>query len=451
MNFLKNLGKLAYQKLIAPKSTDEDLSRREFILNIILIGSVALLLWSELYLIQVRITDGEKFKGISVILFSIILGVFILLYILSRQGYYKITSYVLIFVYFISISYAAYHWGANTPAALLSFSLLVAISSILINAKFSFFIAAAITVVIISSAYLEHSDIITPARYWINNKIYTLDAIEYSIIIFVITLVSWLSNREIERSLRRARRSEKELKQERDLLEVKVNERAEALQQLQIQRVTELHRLAESGKLASGFFHDLMNPLTALTLAVEQFGSQKHNDKRLLSQQIDKALVASRRVGEFITAISHNNAPATSPELLLLSKELLNVVKLLEYKARKNRTYLKLNEAPNISLVISRTDFHDIVHNLISFAIEASDSSDLGRTITVSLTQSESKVTLEVNYPSINIPTLQYNDGVDTKNLGLMIAKNLTEKLVGEMTIVPQPENQTITLRVDLH
>src|SRR5688500_13965330 len=120
-----------YGKLVAPRSLAEDDKRREFILNIILLGTILLLAWSELYLIQAFITDGESFQGMSLIFFSSIFAAFILLYIFSLFGHFNPVSYILIAVYFISIGYAAYHWGANMPAALLSFGLLIVISSIL--------------------------------------------------------------------------------------------------------------------------------------------------------------------------------------------------------------------------------------------------------------------------------------------------------------------------------
>ena len=48
-------------------------------------------------------------------------------------------------------------------------------------------------------------------------------------------------------------------------MEVKVEERTKELKKLQMEKMEQLYRFAEFGQLSSGLFHDLINPLTAIS------------------------------------------------------------------------------------------------------------------------------------------------------------------------------------------
>jgi signal transduction histidine kinase len=258
----------------------------------------------------------------------------------------------------------------NLPTALLSFGLLITISSILINTKFGFIMGCIISSTLIVLFYFQINDILPPANYWLTEKLYVSDVVQYSIILLIMAIVSWLSNRETERSLIRARDSGAALKQERDLLEIKVGERTKEIKELQIQRVSELYHLAEAGKLATGIFHDLMNPLTALTLAVEQIKPDNNTKISQLSDQTRKALVASRKAADFISVIRRYSTLSNKPELTDLSSELERIIKLLDYKAKRNGIEFVIDISPDITTVIIPSFFYHIAHNLISASID---------------------------------------------------------------------------------
>src|SRR6185369_9267351 len=104
-------------------------------------------------------------------------------------------------------------------------------------------------------------------------------------------VLAWLWNHEVEKSLKRARKSESELKEERDMLEITVEERTKALRQTEFEKVEQLHQFAEFGQLASGLFHDLLNLVNAASLIDEA------------RVPISRASAMSRRVEGFMQAI----------------------------------------------------------------------------------------------------------------------------------------------------
>jgi C4-dicarboxylate-specific signal transduction histidine kinase len=207
--------------------------------------------------------------------------------------------------------------------------------------------------------------------------------------------------------------------------------------------VTELHHLAESGKLATGFFHDLMNPLTALTLSVEQF-SAKTKRGQILAGHVEKAVAASRRVGEFITAIRRNTSVPKEPEHVNLGEELRSVIALLDYTARQHSLALELQAKQKVDLFISPSDFYHIAFNLISFAIEATYHS-VGKRVIVTLRRQDSGyIVLEVLYKGATLPDMNKEQAGSVPNLGLMIAKDLIDKTGGFLSVEWGPDNNVV-------
>ena len=189
-------------------------------------------------------------------IFFIILIIFISLLFLSRIGWYIFASYTLISIYFVAITYAAYYWGPDLPTALLGYALVIVVSSILISTRFAFIVTLLVSSLIIFFTYLQSRILLLPRLEWKTERLGVYDGIGFAAIFCIIMTVSWLSNREIERSLRRARTSEAALKEERDMLEITVEDRTRELQKTQSEKIAQLYRFAEFGKLASGLFHD---------------------------------------------------------------------------------------------------------------------------------------------------------------------------------------------------
>ena len=110
-------------------------------------------------------------------------------------------------------------------------------------------------------------------------------------------VIAWLSNREIEKSLKRARRSEAALKVERDALEITVEARTRQLREAQADQLSQLYRFAEFGQISSGLFHDLVNPLNAMSLNMENILSiQDHATVSEMRERIERAMGSAKRM-----------------------------------------------------------------------------------------------------------------------------------------------------------
>lgn len=443
-----------YHKYVEPKSQNEDLGRREFILNIILLGCNALLLWSEFYAVRSAIADGVDYKGVSLIAFSLILILFFTLYVLSRRGHFILSSYVLIFILFSAISYASFHWGINLPMGLLSYGLLIIISSILIGTRFSFVIALLIVETIALFGYLEHISIITPARYWLTKNLRLPDVIQYSVILFLITVISWLSNRETEKSLHRARKSEIALKRERNLLEVKVEERTQELKKAQAEKMSQLYRFSEFGRLSSGIFHDLINPLTAVAISFKQLQDTHNHNLQHAEQHLENGLAAARRMENFIQTVRKQLSHQEEKKSFSLNEEINQVTQLFDYKARQAKVALHFVRQHDVQTFGNPLKFHQVVSNLVSNAIDAYDgmAQEAGKEkiVEIRLAQHREIARLEVQdwgqgirpevLGKIFDPFFTTKDTEKGTGIGLTTTKHIVEKdFAGTITVTSKP------------
>ncbi len=375
-----------YTHLLQPKSKTEDSQRKEFILNIILLSSIVLVTWSNVFLITAQIQKGDSSHGASFILFTGFTMLFVGLYILSRTGKFIQSSYILIILYYLGASYAAYRWGPSLPASLLGFALVIVISSILINTRFSFVMGVCIFATISTLGYFEVNQKILPDNHWKKEVFIMGDAIEYSLLLFVIMIISWLSNREIEKSLFRARNSEQELKTERDHLEVKVEERTKELKKVQFEKMSQLYRFAEFGRLSSGVFHDLLNPLNSITLNVSELERVDTEHFAKIQPHIEKAIRASRKMEQFIQIVRKQITTQESCALFSINKEIMEVLSILDYKAKKLSVDVSFQADSEVEFQGNALKLHQIVTNLVSNAIDSFESIVDSRKKTVHIT-----------------------------------------------------------------
>lgn len=395
-----------YVLLVRPRSHDEDAARREFILNVILLGSLFLMLVSETVVIVSVLARGAAYRGIPLAAFSGIVLFFALIYLASRIGYWRVASAVLVLTYLASTTYGSYRWGPRLPAALLSYTLIIVIAGILFGTRGGFAVAFAIAAILFALGYLESRGILLPQTYWHEQVINLRDVAEFSSMLFLVMVVSWLSNREIEKSLARARRSEAETKKQKDFLEIKVEERTRELKKSQLQRISQVYRFAEFGKLASGFFHDLMNPLASMSLHIEQMDASGGSQATDAREKFSGVLDAAKRMEHFIQGIRKQLADQDAAELFSLSGATEEVVMMLEYKARKAGVRVRLAAEKNIIHCGNLAKFQQVALNLISNGIDACEANPRAspRDVCVTIQCERDRAVMEVRDNGAGIP-----------------------------------------------
>lgn len=351
---------------------DDDLKRRGYILNVILLGSTVLTgaaLINNLIEIIFIYQNTTNYQGVSAWILAAIFIFLVGLYKLSRSGHVNEAGYAFIFLLLLPTSYTAYVWSPLVPQALLTFALIIVMSGIIINKRTSLFVTILIASFAMVLNYLQISSLYNPDLSWIRYD--SSDIIVSVLTLFLIMIISWLSNREIERSLERAHKSEQALKKEKDLLEIRVAERTRELEETQAEKIAQLHRFSEFGRISSGVFHDMMNPLTALSLNLQEL--KKVDDKGLgkIKEHLKDAFQANKRMQDYIGSIRKQLSQKDEKKYFYLEKEIEKSQKMLAYKATDKEVKVRHDHKREIRYFGDPIKFQKIVTNLISNAIDS--------------------------------------------------------------------------------
>lgn len=412
--------------LVLPISQNEDRARVEFILNVLLLSVAGLAFFAFVISLIGHLLDGLNANIPTGIIF-IVLSFFIFLYFLSRKGFLRLSSYGLLTIFFLPVTYQVYIYGVDLPSALLTYSLIIIMAGVLINTRVAVIITALVSSVVVIIGYLQNLGIVPANRYWVTEGWNISDMVVASVIFLIIATVSWLSNREIEKSLARARRSEAELKKERDFLEIAVEERTKELKETQAEKMAQLYRFAEFGRLSSGLFHDLINPLTAVSLNMEKVKESE------MSEYLNNATVAAKKMGDMVNAVRKQLLREENEGIFSLNAEIEQVIEVLAHKAQKANVAIHFSGDTEILTYGDAVKFNQVILNLIANAIDAD-----GKSVQVALGKENSMVVLSVKDQGVGIaqeniskifePFFTTKVSVGGMGIGLSITKRIVEK-----------------------
>lgn len=342
-------------------------SRRETILKKLNQGSIVLSVVAGLISLVDKLHYGDGYRGLPPVIILGLILVFLLVARLNRRHYSRLAGIIFIATYFIINTGFLIQWGANLPISIIFYALIILASGILFGNIWGFAAVVGSAGAIIIVTIMETKHLIRPDLHWQNETISPLDKIPEIIILGIMMIINYLYNREINKSLRQAKKLELELKEERDVLEIKVEARTKELKEIQIEKMSDLYRFAEFGRLSSGIFHDLMNPLSALALNLDQ--AQKNNPTK--SNNLENAIRASRKMEDFIVALRNQIRRQSNNRYFSLNEEIIQISKILNHKIIKNNLHLKFSPETEIKSYGDPVKFSQIAINLISNAIDA--------------------------------------------------------------------------------
>jgi len=428
-----------YRKFIEPFADDPDHKSRELVLNWLLFGLGSLLSLFFLNSLVGFLQNNKTYTLIAFLISSIIVCAIVsyLLFLRSKRYIQIIASLVLILFLYTAAVFLIYRWGIINIYGILLFAIIVVVAGILFRARYSLYSTLVIGVTLAFFEYAKGRHIVHPDFSPTAIKTSYFEVINFTAIFLIIALVSWLFNRQMEVSLHRAQKSEKELKYERDMLEVKVEERTRALQEAQIEKVQQVYKFAELGHLSTALFHDLANSLSSLTLDIE---SMRKKGKADFTKRIDDNIHYIDSVVQRVKSQIQGNNDVETFDALAVTKELVDI---LSYNARKARTHIELHADKNkpIAFTGNLTRFRQLIINLLSNAIEAyppptSETLAKDRPVLIKMSQEKGKIIIEVTDFGKGIQKATQSKVFDpfftTKSagsgIGLFIVRQVAEK-----------------------
>jgi C4-dicarboxylate-specific signal transduction histidine kinase len=449
---VKRLPSQLYAILPRPVTASDDSRRREFILNILLIASMVLALIAftvdAIHALEPAQSTAPHWKLGPAITFGTFCFFFVL-FKLSRAKLIGFSAYALIGVYYLAATFAVCSWSIDLPQALLTYAVTITLSGVLGTAR-----AAAITTFLVIATLLivlelSLRGLLHPELAWTNEPIRLSNAIVYGVSFLVIFFVSWLSKREIDHSLLRARRFEGELLEERDLLEETVERRTGELRQLQQVELSNLYEMVELGRLSSSLLHDLLNPLTTVALTLEQFQSEG------TPELIARAMRNTKKIERFVETARKQIRRESVQAMFSAADAAADVIELLADKLANETISISLESFSIPYIHGDQAKFERLLANLLGNAIDAYDGlSRPYHEIKVSLSAEQAVVVLRVrdHGKGISSDTLAqaFEPFFTTKpvergtGIGLTICKEIVEQdFKGKIEIFREREGGT--------
>ena len=436
--------KAFFARLLKPYSLNEDIARKEYLLNILLFGfsllsAVAFSTNLRHFIILRNYSHGTPQLTGLVFLFSL------LLFFFSKRGKSHVVSRVFLVFLLLIVFYLAFTWGPLLPGLFFLSALVVTIAGITISTRCSVICTFLILTLLGTVTYLNSRGYIVFNDTWKYDTSPNLgNVITLSLGLGMLVVISWLYNNELEKSLRRAHASESALRKERDLLEERVEGRTRELRETQKIQIEQMHHFAAFGRLASGFVHDIANPLTALTLGLEELDVMANNTRRGMIEEIQigvrKANQNIARMSEFVTLVRKQLQKGDSETLFSLQEEIFGVISMLEYKTRKNNVRVLVdNSEESIMIYGNQIKFFQMLSNLISNAIDSyiTASNSFKKVVYVGVKQHDGVVMLSVLDRGMGIsddhidhifePFFTTKDLDSGTGLGLALVKDIVE------------------------
>lgn len=282
--------------------------------------------------------------------------------------------------------------------------------------------ASCITILLLGIREIHNPDI----TQWKEYGIRMIDVISYIVIICISSGLTFLSNSETEKSLKRALASEEDL-------ELKVEKRTQELKQSQLETFSAMSQTYELGKIAQGLFHDLITPLTSVALYVSEY------DRTNTKHYIDKAVQASDRMRRMLEVTKSQIEIKNDYTIFSALKEIEIAKDLQQYNARKKNVTVTITPNNDLFLYGVELRFNQIISNIVQNAIEAFDKEGANSII---IDISDTVITISNNGPQIPPYVLSnlFTTSLTTKQghfgIGLPSIKNiLTNDFQGNIDI----------------
>jgi signal transduction histidine kinase len=430
-----------YRLLIAPHAVEPGTRNQEAVLNWLLVGSLVLAFLAFVNAAFTFTVLRETYLWPRLI---IIFGLFLLFGTLlaasRRRQQQTVPSIVLLSIFFLSAGWLVYHWGILVPDGVLLFSLVIVIAGMVLNARWSLYAALLATLTLGALEYAKAHHYIRPDLSWESRTSNFSDVASFAAIYAIVALTSWLFNGRMETALTRAKRSEIALKRQRDLLEVKVEQRTRELQAAQLEQIQEVYRFAELGHLSTALFHDLANHLMSVSIDIE--GLKKHGHSALPSRIQENI----RHIDEVVKRVRRQLAGQDETERFNVVDEIQEVMNILAYQSNSARVTISLEPGPAGRAVRYQGDltrFRQIIINLLSNAIEAYDKTErrpsTRQPVEVAVAKQSDKLVITVTdhgraiKPSAQAKIFQpfYTTKEKGMGIGLFIVKKVTEQDFG--------------------
>ena len=253
-------------------------------------------------------------------------------------------------------------------------------------------------------------------------------------VIFFIGFIAWISNRESIRSKEHVKKSEAILGYSKSFLD-------KNLMIVNRSKISELEQKAQFGEISRGIIHDMISPLSSMSMYVERMSEKSGSSINETRDMLNKTVTASQRMQSYMESIRHGlscDKTTNKIENVNITKEIKIVQDLLAYKARMAGVKF-IMKCHKICVQTKPIYIHQIVLNLTSNAIEAFENSASNKENIIAISVKkidQSKIFIEIadngcgikEEDKILILSDNFSRKGSMRGIGLMTVKRIVEQ-----------------------
>jgi len=437
---------------------DSNVRSAQTVYQIVLLGTYAVVAAiSALSLLSLFLGRGPE-SGTLVVCGMAVLYI-LLIRVLVRRNCRGLVAHMLVAFYMLIAVSIVCTWGINTPMGLLLFCVVIVLAGILLTARCALIAAslAGLILLVVQTAVLFNW--YRPDMSWTGKESSYGDAAASCVIFGMLALVSWLYNRQMERSLQVAQGAEVALSRQKATLREKVKHRTAQLREAQLDEMQQMYRFAELGQLGVTLLHDLANHLTALTLEIDG----------LHSKQNSAAMARAKEITGYLEEMVDNTRSrlhgGTQEQTFNIVRTTNEVISFLGYKAAKAKVTIDWHPpARSWTYTGDPTCFSQVIAVIISNAIDAySDTSSTSKArvqpkrLSVSMQRDDHHITIIISDWGKGISKSQrkylFKPFHTTKKTGLGIGLFIAQQTVitnfgGSITLNPNSDHTEFIIKL---
>lgn len=152
--------------------------------------------------------------------------------------------------------------------------------------------------------------------------------------------------------------------------------------------LSQIEKYAQIGKLSSGLIHDLISPITSLSLQLEVLNSKDYKNEKYLNS-IKDSIENVANYSKLIKSYISNNQKELKIDLI---KTINEAVSLISYKAIKENIQIQFIGEEKIFIKTKPILIYQIIISLLSNAIESFDKNGHNRKIIIKIYREQNKI-----------------------------------------------------------
>lgn len=421
--------------------------------QLVLYGSLCLCMCLTLSLIYYDVARKTYFTyssiGIAALVYLICAG------FLVHKQYVRLASWMLVGLYtFLSFTMLL-TWGIGAAAGIFATSFVIILSGTLLGSRAVLPITTFVASLLLLVQSLHTVGLATPAFHAFLAQSTLLDTLTYTVILVVISLLTWFLTSQFEKALERAQIAEAHVRRQKEALAKKLHLESARLREAQLKQIQQLYKFATLGQTVAATLHELSNHLCVLNMDIDDL-EQYHKNSKAIANAKDGV----SQINTMVKQIRHKLDSSGKPTIFNATAVIRRAVKDQELKFKAKGVGLSFIGDGRKSVIINGdpTALIQIMSILITNAFDACSTQPKAHvTVRLAATTTQLEVSIIDTGPGVPLPLQSqlFSPLQSTKptglGVGLYIARHLTEtQFHGSIALKPSAEGAHFMVAINL-